>query len=442
MRVIDTLSTAMDEHSSRDVAGLVGRLMRPASDCAGGVPWRSVFDQAAAPLALLDLDGDVRYVNPAFCRLLGQRRTELLGRSAQDITYGGDPALRAGVVRQLLAGQSYGPVRTRYRRAGGGAVPALMSITLLRDDDGRPSHVLVQAQDVSDRPELEPRWHASFASAPVAMALLDLRGRWTMANDALAELLGYPATDLVALPVGELTYPDGGEADRALAELVEGAVDSVSIERRYRHRNGQPVWLLTRVSAVHDASGRPEYLVGQYEAIGDGRMSAAHLKHLAMHDPLTGLANRALLADRLERELAELRRSGGVLAVLVADLDGLKQVNDQHGHATGDQLLITTATLLLNAVRPRDTVARMGGDEFVVVGRVHDRQAAESFRARVADQLAAAEVTAIDGAFRLTASVGLAVTDDPDAEPKSVLHQADRDMYARKHRRRSTRYEH
>jgi diguanylate cyclase (GGDEF)-like protein len=156
-----------------------------------------------------------------------------------------------------------------------------------------------------------------------------------------------------------------------------------------------------------------------------------------LHDPLTGLANRALLADRLDHGLGQLARGNGVLAVVLADLDQLKPTNDRYGHAVGDQLLIAAAREIQLAVRAGDTVARLGGDEFVVVSLLPDEEAAVALRDRVEHHMNT-EVLVSGVRLSLRASVGYVATSDPSIAPDRLLHMADRDMYVSKRRRRET----
>jgi len=158
---------------------------------------------------------------------------------------------------------------------------------------------------------------------------------------------------------------------------------------------------------------------------------AADLRHQALHDALTGLANRALLHDHLDRAVCRAQR-GAPLAVLLIDLDGFKQVNDVHGHATGDYLLVNVALRLRDAIRGADTAARLGGDEFAVVLDGME-SAGDAFD--VADRILAAvqaPLTAAGGAdITPRASIGLAIFDQ-HASADALLHQADTAMYAAK----------
>jgi len=162
------------------------------------------------------------------------------------------------------------------------------------------------------------------------------------------------------------------------------------------------------------------------------RAERSRLDHLAHHDPLTGLANRALLGVRLALTLARDRRAGQRTALFVIDLDGFKGVNDRYGHAAGDALLVRVATALRAGIRAGDTVARWGGDEFAVVaGGVGDDDAVRSVAGTLHSVLVGALESSDSGAS-VRASIGVAVADRDDADPETLLHRADLAMYRAK----------
>jgi diguanylate cyclase (GGDEF)-like protein/PAS domain S-box-containing protein len=398
------------------------------------IPWQVVCDQAASAMTVLDLEGRFLYVNQALSRLLGYERDEIVQHHRHDFIHP-DDKVGLDMVGDVLAASS-GEVSREFRcvRSDGQVIWLLLSASVIRDDEGCPLCVVTHALDVTDRHEFTIRWQRTFAHAPIGMAMLNTQGAWTEVNAALCELLGYSRDELLALPPSDLTYPDE-ETSTALTDVFEGHKDRASLETRYRHRNGHPVWLFVRVSAVPGPEGEPAYVVGQYEEIGDRRMSDEHLAHLALHDPLTGLANRALLADRLDQALADLPRDGEMLAVLLVDLDKLKQTNDRHGHSVGDQLLISAGDALLHAARTGDTVARVGGDEFVVVSRVSDLPESEALRGRV-EKCLQTHIVVSGHRVPLQASVGLATTTSPMISRADLLDAADQDMYVRKARTR------
>jgi diguanylate cyclase (GGDEF)-like protein/PAS domain S-box-containing protein len=152
------------------------------------------------------------------------------------------------------------------------------------------------------------------------------------------------------------------------------------------------------------------------------------IRHDAVHDPLTGLANRTLLSDRLEHALARSEREGGRTGVLFIDLDGFKEVNDLYGHATGDAVLMELGRRLPAAVRPSDTVARLGGDEFVVVCEETDEAAALALGARLQETISPT-VTVGDLELTVSASIGVALGRE---DPETLLANADTAVYRAK----------
>ncbi|GAA4875023.1 PAS domain S-box protein [Saccharopolyspora cebuensis] len=398
-----------------------------------------ILDQAAGPLAILDLQGRYIHVNPAGCRLIGYALEELLGHVPREFTFPDDDALDREAIDRVIQGRddSY-EVEKRFLGSDGHVVWALVTNSLIRDDDGRPLFFLSQVQDITVRREFERRWQQTVSNAPVGMALIDLEGCFTEVNDRLCAELGYSRDELLGTNFLALTYgADLPAAQEAFADAVEGRQDKVSVERRYRHKDGHPLWVFVRAGVVSDADDRPAYLVVQFDPVGE-HLGDRRLAYLALHDTLTGLANRTLLLDRLEQELTELPSGEDeVLAVLLVDLDNLKTINDQYGHAAGDQLLTTTADSLLKAVRAGDTVARLGGDEFVILARLASSSAAEAFRLRIARLLGSEGVTSGE-LLRPRASVGITTTRAPNVPPEELIAEADQDMYARKKERKAS----
>ena len=161
------------------------------------------------------------------------------------------------------------------------------------------------------------------------------------------------------------------------------------------------------------------------------------LRVQALHDDLTGLANRRMLDEQLGRALAGLRRGGRHVALVMVDLDRFKAINDQHGHAAGDAVLVEVAGRLRSVVRPDDTVARIGGDEFVVLlPDLADVGTAVDCLRRI-EQAVSRPMVWSGGELELSASVGLSSTSDPDESADEVMASADHAMYAMKRRPRS-----
>jgi diguanylate cyclase (GGDEF)-like protein/PAS domain S-box-containing protein len=253
------------------------------------------------------------------------------------------------------------------------------------------------------------------------------------ANHALARILGVEAEALVGHRITEFTHPDDVELTSAeLSRLASGDIERYRMEKRYLDREGRVVWASVSVSLVRDANGDPLYTVGQVEDITERKAIAERLEHAAIHDPLTGLPNRVLFMDRLEHALTVAARSRRRVGVVFLDLDRFKFVNDSYGHAAGDRLLVAVADRLRSALRPSDTVARFGGDEFVVLcEEVAGEEAALEIAGRMSDAVSR-PVLLPEGEVFVTASLGVALSGTADDTAENLLRDADTAMYRAK----------
>jgi diguanylate cyclase (GGDEF)-like protein/PAS domain S-box-containing protein len=200
-----------------------------------------------------------------------------------------------------------------------------------------------------------------------------------------------------------------------------------------RRRNGELYLERLAISAVRGADGSVERYVGVFADITRLKEQEERLEQMAYYDALTKLPNRTLLADRMAQALAQVRRGGHRLAVCYLDLDAFKPVNDAHGHAAGDRLLVETSHRLKGALRTGDTVARLGGDEFVLLlpGLASDAEC-RSLVARILHCVAEPFEVSPGHPVALTASVGVRMVPPDDADPDTILRQADQALYAAK----------
>lgn len=276
---------------------------------------------------------------------------------------------------------------------------------------------------------------AVFHQAPVAMAVLDSAGRFLRVNPALCELVGHPAEELVGCPYGMIGYPD----DLPPAGHHAAGPGTATEERKLRHRDGRTVWARVSRRTVPAPDGTDRWTICVWEDVDERRRTHERLSRLALHDALTGVANRTLLDDRLDQALRTRAREGGVVAVLFCDVDDFKAVNDRFGHAFGDTLLEVVAARLTSAVRAGDTVARIGGDEFVVVSLLHDAADADALLIRVGESLGDAIRMPGGGGLPLSVSVGMSIADGSETSAADLLDRADRQMYVVKRRRGTAR---
>ncbi len=277
-----------------------------------------------------------------------------------------------------------------------------------------------------------------FERAPVGTGLLDLNGRWMLVNRALCEITGYTVDELTAMRFDDITYPDDVGGDRAQRErLLAGEVAAYQVEKRYFDASGGVMSAMVSVSLVRDRAGQPLHYIVQLQDISERKRLEEHLRHLADHDPLTGLRNRRLFEHDLKLQVARSRRYGEVAALMVVDLDNFKQVNDSHGHKVGDDALTAVATALTRRLRETDLVARLGGDEFAVLLPHIDREGVQIVADGLTHVISTCSIDVGDGVLHPAASIGCVIVDrdTPDAEQAVV--EADQAMYEVKRAKRA-----
>ena len=260
-------------------------------------------------------------------------------------------------------------------------------------------------------------------------------GRLAYMSPQITGILGYRPDELVNNP--ELwpsrIHPDDRAGAIEAYEEHWRTGEPLRAEYRMLTRDGTEIWVRDEAYGMPDdtESGR-QMSQGLLIDITDRKRLESKLIHDALHDPLTGLANRVLLRDHLERALARMARSPGMVALLFVDLDDFKRVNDSYGHAAGDQILAHVAERLLGAVRAEDVVGRQSGDEFaVLLGGVTNAEEAIASAERILRELRRPIQL---GAHSIVAggSIGIALASDPEATAEELLTQADAAMYAAK----------
>jgi diguanylate cyclase (GGDEF)-like protein/PAS domain S-box-containing protein len=248
-------------------------------------------------------------------------------------------------------------------------------------------------------------------------------------------MLGYRPEEFVNDPElwPSLIHPDDRAAAIEAYELHWRTGEPLRAEYRMAARDGTEIWVRDEAFSMPD-DGDSGHRVSQGLLVDttDRKRIESKLIHDALHDPLTGLANRVLLRDHLERAVARLDRSPGRVALLFVDLDDFKRVNDAFGHAAGDDILCRVAERLLGAVRSEDVVGRQSGDEFaILLGRIQDDDELATLAERILAELRR-PIQLGGRSIMISGSIGIAIAEEAAFPPEDLLIRADGAMYAAK----------
>ena len=222
------------------------------------------------------------------------------------------------------------------------------------------------AQLAAEHLKTEQLFHLAFANNIAGMLISDFDGRALAVNSSFSKMIGRKSEEILSLGSEEFTFPEDRGIGMTVSAQMLGVGRSQTIyTKRYQHKDGRIVWAEVSRSLARDGMGKPQYFISSIRDITEERSLLDQLSHQALHDPLTGLANRVMFEDRLTQALARAARKNKQLAVLLIDLDEFKDVNDTFGHQIGDALLAEVARRLEQLTRSADTLSRFGGDEFL-----------------------------------------------------------------------------
>ena len=439
-----TAATGLVVESTGRVADLAARLRLVAALRHSEHRFQVTFEHAPVGMMLVSLSGAdagrVLRVNPALRELTGRGAREMLGVNGHELVHADDRAAQMAQFDSLVAGRTSDYMAVvRWRHSDGRDIWVRMSLHAIREGQEPPAYAVGQIEDITERRLAEDalrvreeRFRLAFDNARTGMMFLSVDGRLRRANQAMVVLLGYTDQELLGRSVQSLACTDDqASIGMGISSLVTGETSIYQGEHCFQHADGHAVWGLLNGSVMKNEDGRPNSLVFQVEDVSARRHAEVALAHQVLHDDLTGLPNRPLLAEHLSAACARAESAGTYVAVLFLDLDDFKEVNDSLGHETGDRVLIEVAGRLRGCLRETDTAARLGGDEFVVVceGLADPREA--NLVADRIDRALAIPMTAGDTELSVTVSVGIS-TAGAAAYPESLLRDADTAMYEAK----------
>ena len=392
-----------------------------------------------APVAIFIYQGTTfRYVNQAAEKIAGYTAKEMIGREFWSIV---DPEFRDAV-------RERGSARLR-----GENVPSRYELPLIRKDGtrvwldftasmiqygGAPA-ALGTAFDITERKRAdealklsEKRFRELVENSSDAIALIDPGGTLLWVGPSTERVLGYTEEESVGSNALDLIHRDDRpDVEEKMRGLLKTPRSSASGMFRARAKDGRWLWLEMIGTNLLDEPAVGA-IVANYRDVSERKKAEEEMKHQALHDTLTGLPNRNLYQDRLGLALAHARRSGRPLAVMFVDLDLFKLINDNLGHTVGDRLLQEVGQRIVGCVRSSDTVARVGGDEFIVI--IEDLESSNT-AVDVADKILEqiGQVYLIDEhQLHVTSSIGISIFPNDSDDADTLTRNADKAMYRAK----------
>jgi diguanylate cyclase (GGDEF)-like protein/PAS domain S-box-containing protein len=390
--------------------------------------FRNLFQQAGDSIVIANRDLRIVAANGRACARFGYTEDEFVALRVSDID--SQHTYTPGMLASLRTGHTH-LLRMAKRRKDGGTFPAEVHVS--RFEDGGEEYFQAIIRDLTEREDAERQLRASeqrfrevIEMTPAGYVLAGADGRVLDVNPALCNLSGHAREALLGKTLDELfvAFPWHSLATHGMDTPVQG------VEAILRHALGTWVHVLFNGSVRRDDAGNVASVTGLMSDITDRKRAESRLRELATHDTLTGLPNRALLHDRVQRMLDDCAQ-GRTVAVMFLDLDRFKEVNDSFGHDLGDALLCEVAARLRKVMRPGDVIARLGGDEFVVAAECAGAPDAGVIASKLLDALA---VPVRVGGQEVTAGGSIGISLFPhDAGTRELLFQtADTAMYGAK----------
>lgn len=308
------------------------------------------------------------------------------------------------------------------------AAPTQAQLQML-EDEARLTALAIERSTASNQQQLAA---SVFSHAKEGISITDANGMIVEVNETFCAITGYSREEAIGRNHRFL------QSGRQSAEFYAAMWQEISAKGSWcgelwnRRKNGEIYAQLSTISAVRSAHGEPQHYVALFTDITALKTYQNQLEHIAHYDALTHLPNRVLLADRLQQAIAQSQRHASTLAVAYLDLDGFKAVNDQHGHNVGDELLVAVSRRMKAALRDCDTLARIGGDEFVaVLTDIGSAQGCDTVLRRLLS--AANEVVGVAGLrLQVSASIGVTLYPADTSDADMLMRHADQAMYAAK----------
>jgi len=428
-----------------DSAKRAGELKAGRERVQSEARFRSLVQHSSDVITVVDADTTIRYQSPSIEHVLGYAADQLVGTKLSDLWHPDELDQATDFHNEFITRPANTSARIEYRlRHADGSYRHVDNVRTNLLDNPDVRGIVINTRDVTDdkrsadalsESEERLRFLVEHVPSVVYTAETGPDGRWLYVSPQIESLLGFTAEEWMADPERwwKQLHPDDRSAvlDDEEALLSSSEVRSGAIEYRMKTRDGRTVWVNDDQVVIRNEDGEALHLSGVLSEVTDRKVLELQLQHQAFHDSLTGLANRALFADRVEHALQRAERSGEQVAVLFLDLDDFKTVNDSLGHEAGDELLVAVAARLRRCLRPSDTIARLGGDEFAILLEAESVDSASTVAERTVKAIEE-PISLGDREVVIHASVGIELGDSSQHSAGDLLRNADVAMYVAK----------
>jgi len=427
---------ALLQFVSEQVAMTIERKQAEKAQFESAEQLRLIYDTASIAIFAGNYQGNLTHANRRMAEMFRCALENLIGRGYVTLLHPAEREMGRQKLLEVLSG-ALGSVdlERRYVRDDGGEFWGHLTASQRLDPEGNVVGMVGVIMDITERKQAEAHLQLAanvFTYAQEGITITDAEGNIVDVNDTFTRITGYSREEAIGKNPRILR---SGRQDPEFYGAMWNDLKSKghwSGEIWNRRKNGDVYAEMLNISAVRDANGIPLNYVALFSDITSLKEHQNQLERIAHYDALTGLPNRVVLADRLKQATAQTRRRENLMALVYLDLDGFKAVNDSYGHETGDELLILLSQRLKEALREGDTLARMGGDEFVaVLTDLSSTRECEVVLSRLL--LAAASPLQVkDATLRVSASLGVTIFPLDSGDPDTLLRHADQAMYQAK----------
>lgn len=404
--------------------------------------YRATFEHANIGIGHLGLDGKWLKVNPSLIKTLGYSTDELLRLTLSEITYPDDRVSIDSIVQSLVTSKrASDKLEMRINQKNGAMIWIVLSITLLKDGHDKPAYLLAVIEDITPlkvASEKSAQAQAVFNNTQEAIVIVNANNTIVSVNPAFELISGYKKDDIIGQSISKLKSEN--HTDEFYENMFRSVTQTGSWSGEFLHATKAGDAFPTHVS-INAIKDKNEKIIQYICVITDISVlveSQAKIKHLANHDVLTDLPNRNLFNERLSHAISKARRGNTIIALLFIDIDNFKVINDGLGHDVGDKVLINVTQRITNLLRENDTVARVGGDEFMVI--VEDLESAldaGKIAQNIIDVIAKEMVIAKHN-VTVNVSIGISLFPNDSLLTEELIHKADLAMYEAKTNGRNT----